>query len=69
MSILKRIFCNHEYEFDCNIPGPVSDFMGGVRTQYVCKKCGKYKLYRPYIDKTFNWKNVEERVNVRMRYK
>ena len=43
--------------------------MGGVRTQYVCKKCGKYKLYRPYIDKTFNWKNVEERVNVRMRYK
>lgn len=44
MSILKRIFCRHEYEFVRNIYGDEINHVGGRRSWWRCPKCGAYKL-------------------------
>lgn len=59
MSILKRIFCKHEWEWECNIPGPARMYNGWKCTQYVCPKCGARKLYKEYIHKKIDWEYLE----------
>ena len=51
MGFLKRLLCNHELEWERNIYGDEINHMGGCRSLYVCKKCGKRipypHLYEP----------------------
>lgn len=41
MNLLKRLFCEHEYEFVRNIYGDEINACGGYRSIWKCKKCGK----------------------------
>ena len=51
MGFLKRLLCNHELEWERNIYGDEINHVGGCRSWYVCKKCGKRipypHLYEP----------------------
>ena len=38
---VKRLFCEHEYEFVRNIYGDEINACGGYRSIWKCKKCGK----------------------------
>lgn len=57
MSIIKRLFCNHEYEFVRNIHGDEINWCGGKRSIWKCKKCGKlqyrYELELPLQEKLY----------------
>ena len=44
MSIIKRLFCRHEYEFVRNIYGDEIVHAGYNRSWWRCKKCGKRVL-------------------------
>ncbi len=44
MSLLRRLFCRHEYEGDQNIYGEEINMVGGKRSWWRCRKCGKYQL-------------------------
>lgn len=44
MSIIKRLLCKHEYEFERNIYGDEINHVGGNRSWWVCKRCGKHVL-------------------------
>jgi len=44
MSIIKRLFCWHEYEFVRNIYGDEIVHAGYNRSWWRCKKCGKWRL-------------------------
>ncbi len=44
MSILKRLFCKHEYEWVRNIYGDEINATGGYRSVWRCAKCGKRVL-------------------------
>ena len=53
---LKRIFCRHNYQLFANIYGDlVHDF--DARTVYICKKCGKRKYVKDYIEAPLNYNN------------
>ena len=54
----KSIFCKHEYEWFETIHGDMINSLN-YRTTYKCKKCGKEKHYKTYIQKDFNW-NIYE---------
>ena len=41
MKWIKRLFCEHEYEFVRNIYGDEINACGGYRSIWKCKKCGK----------------------------
>lgn len=41
MSIVKRLFCRHEWEFVRNIYGDEINAAGGNRSWWRCRKCGK----------------------------
>lgn len=41
MNLLKRLFCEHEYEFVRNIYGDEINACRGYRSIWKCKKCGK----------------------------
>lgn len=41
MKWIKRLFCEHEYEFVRNIYGDEINTCGGYRSIWKCKKCGK----------------------------
>ena len=41
MNLLKRLFCEHKYEFVRNIYGDEINACGGYRSIWKCKKCGK----------------------------
>lgn len=43
MSLLKQIFCKHDYKFIRNIYGDEIIFHGYKRSEWQCSKCGKYK--------------------------
>ena len=40
----KRLFCRHEYEFVRNIYGDEINHVGGYRSWWRCKKCGRMAL-------------------------
>lgn len=42
MSWLKRLFCKHDYEFVRNIYGDEINHVGGRRSWWRCRKCGKW---------------------------
>lgn len=63
MSILKRLFCNHTYEFLSNISGPLREYYGWNCTVYKCTKCGKQKFYKDYIHKKYDWGELESNVD------
>lgn len=42
MKFIKRLFCKHEYEFVRNIYGDEINMVGGRRSWWRCKKCGKW---------------------------
>lgn len=44
MNVLRRLFCRHEYVFDRNIYGDEINAVGGYRSWWRCRKCGKYVL-------------------------
>lgn len=44
MSIIKRLFCRHEYVFERNIYGDEINHVGGHRSWWRCKICGKRAL-------------------------
>ena len=51
MSIIKRLFCRHEWEFVRNIYGDEINLVGGCRSWWRCKRCGKRVLDpQLYID-------------------
>ena len=50
MSFIKRLFCKHEYEFERNIYGDEINHVGGCRSWWRCRKCGKRVL-----DKSLHW--------------
>ncbi|MBQ9317006.1 MAG: hypothetical protein IJ203_09300 [Atopobiaceae bacterium] len=54
MNIIKRLLCKHEYEFVRNIYGDEVNHVGGCRSWWRCKKCGKRvlgrQLYQPEHD-------------------
>lgn len=41
MSIIRRFFCRHEWEFVRNIYGDEINHVGGKRSMWRCVKCGK----------------------------
>ena len=41
---IKRLLCSHEYEFERNIYGDEINHVGGARSWWRCKKCGKMAL-------------------------
>lgn len=41
---VKRLLCSHEYEFVRNIYGDEINHVGGARSWWRCKKCGKMAL-------------------------
>lgn len=43
IDFIKSLFCKHEYEFVRNIHGDEINHMGGKRSIWRCKKCGKFK--------------------------
>ena len=43
MSILKKIFCKHDYHFYRNIYGDEIIYCGYKRSIWKCSKCGKKK--------------------------
>lgn len=44
MNIVKRLLCRHEYEFVRNIYGDEINHVGGNRSWWRCRKCGKMAL-------------------------
>ena len=62
MSILKRIFCKHEYEWSCNFSGPERMYNGWHCTAYKCKKCGAIKLYKDYIHEKIDWEYLKNNI-------
>ena len=51
MDNIKRLFCKHEYEFERNIYGDEINHVGGCRSWWRCKKCGKLALDQAlYLD-------------------
>lgn len=44
MKIVKRIFCHHEWQFERNIYGDEINHVGGKRSWFMCRKCGKRRL-------------------------
>ena len=48
MSIIKRLFCRHEWEFVRNIYGDEINLVGGYRSWWRCKRCGK-RVLDPYL--------------------
>lgn len=44
ISILKRLFCKHEFKFVRNIYGDEIIHSGWKRSVWRCGKCGRYKL-------------------------
>lgn len=49
MDFIKSLFCKHEYEFVRNIHGDEINHMGGKRSIWKCKKCGKLQ-YRDELN-------------------
>lgn len=45
MSIIKWLFCRHEYVFERNIYGDEINWVSGRRSWWRCKKCGKLKAF------------------------
>ena len=43
MSLIKMLLCKHEYEWERNIYGDEINMVGGKRSWWRCRKCGKYK--------------------------
>ena len=50
MNIIRRLFCRHEYEFVRNIYGDEINHVGGNRSWWRCRKCGKMAL-DPHLHK------------------
>ncbi len=44
MGFLRRLFCKHDYEWASNVYGEEINMMGGKRSWWRCKRCGKYQL-------------------------
>lgn len=44
MRFIKRLLCRHEYEFVRNIYGDEINHVGGNRSWWRCRKCGKMAL-------------------------
>lgn len=44
MRFIKRLLCHHEYEFVRNIYGDEINHVGGNRSWWRCRKCGKWVL-------------------------
>lgn len=57
MSILRQIFCRHELEFVRNIYGDEINLVGGRRSWWRCKKCGRWIAKSPLYS---NKMTVEE---------
>ena len=52
--LLKRLTCEHDYEFVRNIYGDEINHSGGYRSWWRCKKCGAMALDRDlYVGKHF----------------
>lgn len=48
MRLIKMLFCHHEWEFERNIYGDEINYVGGDRSWWVCKKCGKHR-HEPHL--------------------
>lgn len=55
IDFIKSLFCKHEYEFVRNIHGDEINYMGGKRSIWKCKKCGKIQ-YRDELEKSLQEK-------------
>jgi hypothetical protein len=42
MNLLKRLLCKHDFEFVRNIYGDEINHVGGRRSWWRCRKCGKW---------------------------
>ena len=60
MSIIKELFCNHDYQVDSHTYGDMIFNCGMNRTILKCKKCGKYKAVEPFIKTEFNWNDLNK---------
>lgn len=50
MKIIKRLFCNHDFEFNSNIHGDMVIMMGYNRSIWKCTKYDKYTQRKIYVD-------------------
>ena len=67
MGILKQIFCNHDYQFYRNTHGDEINFVN-YRTVYQCSKCGKFKTVERFVHEDFNWDELKQITDVKIRY-
>lgn len=51
MSIFKRLFCKHDYQWVRNIYGDEIIYLGLKRSEWQCSKCGKIKLEKHLYEK------------------
>lgn len=54
MSLLKKIFCKHNYRFVRNIYGDEIIYLGYKRSEWKCSKCDKYKYKDKLVIKANN---------------
>lgn len=57
MSLIKELFCKHEYETVTNLYGDLINHFDGARSIKMCPKCGKF-IYLKKLDP--NCKKVNE---------
>ncbi len=50
--LIKRLFCNHDYDFLRPISGDEINWTGGMRSVFICLKCRKvvYSRHPHYLD-------------------
>ena len=54
IKFIKQLLCNHEYEFVRNIYGDEINHLGGKRSEYRCKKCGKITYKYTYKNSLYD---------------
>ncbi len=56
MSKSEQLFCSHDYQLFANVYGDLVHDLN-ARTVLICKKCGKRKYIKNYIEAPINYNN------------
>lgn len=59
-----KLFCKHDYKPWANVHGDLINWMGGIRTVLYCKKCGKRKYIKDYIEAPLNYNAICNYISV-----